>query len=189
MSVRNSSWCCCSWLMPSSISAERLGGKVRQRTLERFVDVSAPVAHFVERRTAEHPALRPRRAARPRLVIAVEEVGEALVERRGSPAHDRAARRSRRTRSCARDAIWRARHRGKAGSSRRRRDSGAARSSVSCACEQPRRARPVLGRKRPATSVLRNRSQRVAPGCHSTSPPSLAATMNAPRRTDDPTGG
>ena len=60
---------------------ERIGGQVRQCTLERFVDVSAPFPHFVERRTAEHPALRPSMPLALRLVIAVEEVGEALVIR------------------------------------------------------------------------------------------------------------
>ena len=99
------------------------------------------------------------------LVIAVEQEGEALVVRADSRAHGRAARRSRRTRWCAPDAIWPARRRGSgwmvASASRQRRG------------EVERQLSRVAGEaRRGSAGVTSSCVSRVAPGCHSTSPPS-----------------
>ena len=61
---------------------ERVGRKLRQRALQRFVDMGAVGAHLVERGPAEHAAARARMPRPFRLVIAVEQEGVALVERR-----------------------------------------------------------------------------------------------------------
>ena len=124
---------------------ERRRRKRRQRALQRLVDVRAIGADLVERRAAEHPAPGPRVARAFALVIAVEQEGAALVERAVVRRRDREARRSRRTRWCGRDAIWPATRRERAGSSRRRRDSGAARSSVSLRVANSRSPRCGVG--------------------------------------------
>ena len=60
---------------------ERRRRQLGQSALERLVDVRALVADLVQRRAAEHSALGPRMPLALALVIAVEQVGEALVER------------------------------------------------------------------------------------------------------------
>ena len=60
---------------------QRLGGEPGQRTIHRLVDMRAPVAHLVEARPADHAPLWPRMAFALPVVIAVEQEGEAIVER------------------------------------------------------------------------------------------------------------
>ena len=61
---------------------ERFGRKTRQRAFQRLVDMAAIGADLVERRPAQHPSPRPRVPGSLGLVIAVEQEGVALVERR-----------------------------------------------------------------------------------------------------------
>ena len=147
-------------------------------------------ADLVERRAAEHPALGPRVPLAFALVIAVEQDRRSARRTAGSRARGRAARRSRRTSWCGRGAIWPARRRERAGSPRRRRCSGAARSSVSLRVANSCEARLPWGRGRARVAIgaaLKRKSEswmspslaRVAPGCHSTSPPSPFATSRA----------
>ncbi len=141
MSVRNSSWCCCSWLIPSSTRSSAAGGSEGRALSSASSTWPRQFAHLVERWPADHPALGPRMAVAFALVIRVEQISEALVEQAGSPAHGRAARRSRRTRWCGRGAIWPARRRGRAGSSRRRRTAARRdRASARASPEAARRA-------------------------------------------------
>ena len=102
---------------------ERGRRKRRQRPLQRRVDMTAIGAHLVERRPAEHAAPGTCVARAFALVIAVEQDKRSARRTADSRAHDRAARRSRRTRSCERGAIWPATRRGTAGSPRRRRSA------------------------------------------------------------------
>ena len=61
---------------------QRLRREVRQCAVERFIDVRAIGADLVERRPAQHPATGAGVARPLGLVIAVEQKGVALVERR-----------------------------------------------------------------------------------------------------------
>ena len=117
---------------PELDQSQRFGRERRQRALQRFVDVRAIGADLVERRAAQHAAPGPGVPRALALVIAVEQIGPALVERRDSRRRDREARTFRRTRSCGRGAIWPATRRGRAGSPRRHRK--AARRGRASAC-------------------------------------------------------
>ena len=59
--------------------SKRFARKGRQRMLQRFVDRSAPIADFVEAGSAEHAAPRTGVPFAFALIIAVEEIGPALV--------------------------------------------------------------------------------------------------------------
>ena len=73
---------------------------------DRGVDMSAIGGDFGGARPRDQAALRARLPRPGRDVIGVEQIGEALVERRDSPARTAAAEIARRTTSHARDATW-----------------------------------------------------------------------------------
>ena len=85
MSVRISSWCCCSWLSPSSIrrrvssSSALVGEQVAARRSSTWRAVGI---HLGDRRPREQPPLRPRACRAPDgLVVRVEQVAVGGVER------------------------------------------------------------------------------------------------------------
>ena len=59
----------------------RRGGQIGQRGLHRGIDMRAPDADVVERRAGQQAALRARVARAFGLIIAVEQIGVAIVER------------------------------------------------------------------------------------------------------------
>jgi hypothetical protein len=58
MSVRISSWCCCSWWTAEGHAGEQLGGQVGERVGEGVVDVEAVAQDLVEARAGQQAALR-----------------------------------------------------------------------------------------------------------------------------------
>ena len=54
----------------------------RQRPIEPFIDMRPPVADLVEARPTDHPAAVARNPLAFAFVIAVEKIGEPLIERR-----------------------------------------------------------------------------------------------------------
>ena len=83
MSVRSSSWCCCSCCRPSVDQRLDLGiaGARREQRLHALVDVGAVALHVGQRRPRDEAALRARVLRADALVVAVEEDAKGRIER------------------------------------------------------------------------------------------------------------
>ena len=105
--------------------------RVVDQRRNRRVDMRAVGRDFARVRPRDQAALRPRMARAGGDVVGVEQEREALVERPVAGHDAAAAETARRTRSCARDAIWSGSRPASTGSTWSSGDSGAARRSVS----------------------------------------------------------
>ena len=110
MSVTSSSWCCCSWCSPSSMSACAgccgSSSHALQQIAHRVVHVRAILEHLAHRGPRDEPALRATVTLARLHVVRVEQERVPRIRRDVLGRVRRRVRTSRRTSSCARGATW-----------------------------------------------------------------------------------